>query len=114
MARIFLVKRSCAAYISGMRDTGKIEEIVRDALAADFEKIRVSDVQVREEVDSDGDDILHVYVVHDKAPRHSDIRRLVGAVRHVRPKLMEVGETAFPLFSFISRDDVGAEEFEPA
>lgn len=83
-------------------------------MAADFEKIHVSDVQVREEVDSDGDEIIHVYVVHDKAPKQADIRRLLGAVRHVRPRLTEVGETAFPLFSFISRDDVGAGKFEPA
>jgi hypothetical protein len=55
-----------------------------------------------------------VYVVYEKAPKHADIRRLLGAVRRVRPKLTEVGETAFPLFSFISRDDVGAGKFEPA
>ena len=97
-----------------MRDIEKIEEIVRDTLAADFEKIHVSDVQVREEVGWDGDDILHVYVIFEGAPKHSEIRKLSGVVRHVRPKLTEVGEKAFPLFSFISKDDVGAGKFEPA
>jgi hypothetical protein len=111
---LFLVKCLRGTYFCIMRDIGKIEEIVRDTLAADFEKIHVSDVQVREEVGWDGDDLLHVYVVYEKAPKHADIRRLLGAVRRVRPKLTEVGETAFPLFSFISRDEVGAGKFEPA
>jgi hypothetical protein len=97
-----------------MRDLEKIEEIVRDTLTAEFQKIQFSDVQVREELDSDGDRILHVYVIFEGAPKHADIRKLSGAVRHVRPKLTEAGETAFPLFSFLSRDDVGAGKFEPA
>lgn len=92
----------------------QIADIVRDTLTTDFQKIQISDVQVREDVDSDGDRILHVYVIFEGAPKHADIRKLSGAVRHVRPKLTEVGETAFPLFSFISREDVGAGKFEPA
>ncbi|MGH6893418.1 MAG: hypothetical protein ACREEP_14300 [Dongiaceae bacterium] len=97
-----------------MRDIGKIVEIVKKTLAADFAKMKILDVKIREELDSDGEDLLRVYVIFEGAPKDVDVRKLSGAVRHLRPKLSEMGETAFPLFSFISRGDVGAEKFEPA
>lgn len=97
-----------------MRDVKKIAKIVEKTLAADFDKVKILEVTVREELDADGDEILRVYVIFKGAPKDIDTRKLSAAVRNVRPKLSEIGESAFPLFSFIAKSDVGAGKFEPA
>ena len=95
-----------------MRDLGKIAKVVRDTLAADFDKVKIIDVRVREDIDFDGSEILRVDVIFEGTPKDIDARKLTGAVRHVRPKLHDIGETAFPLFSFISKGDWGAGRLE--
>lgn len=98
-----------------MRDLEKIARVVRDALAMDFEAVNILDVRVREDLDFDGSEILRVDVLFEGAPKDLDSRKVSGTVRSVRPKLMrEANERAFPLFSFISKGDVGAERFEAA
>ncbi|HET7413546.1 MAG TPA: hypothetical protein VFJ18_12890 [Pararhizobium sp.] len=99
------------------RDTARIRqiaEIVSDTLRADFDKARILDVRVFSDEDSDGDDVLRIEVVFEGAQKDVDARKLSGAIRHVRPKLSHIGEEAFPLFSFISKGDAGARNFEPA
>jgi hypothetical protein len=98
-----------------MRDLVKIAKVVRDTLALDFEAARILDVRVREDFDFDGSEILRVDVLFEGTPKDLDAKKVSGTVRLVRPKLMkEANERAFPLFSFISKGDVGAERFEAA
>jgi hypothetical protein len=97
-----------------MKNMDKIAKMVRATLAADFDKVKILDVQVRSDRDSEGERILRVYVIFEGAPKDIDARKLSGAVRQVRPKLIEMGEDVFPLFSFIAKRDVGAGKFEPA
>lgn len=97
------------------RNLIKIARIVRDALASDFRKARIIDVRVREDRDYDGAEILRVDVLYEGGPADLDAGKLSGAVRNIKPRLVsEAGERAFPLFSFISKSDLGAERFEPA
>jgi hypothetical protein len=88
-----------------MRDMKRIEMVVKNVLAADFDKVKIFEVRVRDETDSDGDKVLRVEVIFEGARKDLDAGKLSGAVRHVRPKLSEIGEEAFPLFSFISKGD---------
>lgn len=100
-----------------MRDTAQIDEIVRvvsETLAADFDGVRILDIKVSANDDYDDDDFLRIEVIFEGRRRKLDARKLSGAVRHVRPRLNEIGEKAFPLFSFISKGDAGAARFEPA
>lgn len=92
----------------------KIAKVVKDTLAADFDKVKILEVKVRDELDSDGEKILRVYVIFEGAAKDIDAGRLSGVVRQVRPALSKIGEEAFPLFSFISKADVGTGTFEPA
>jgi hypothetical protein len=97
------------------RNFARIAKIVSETLAADFRKAKIIDVRVREDRDFDGAEILRVDVLFEGSPADLDAGKLSGAVRNVRPRLVsEAGETAFPLFSFISKSDLGAERFEPA
>jgi hypothetical protein len=96
-----------------MRDYTKIAKIVRATLAKDF-KLKVLDVRVSEGEETTDDTMLHIDVIFDGTPKDVDARKLSGAVRHIRPKLNAIGEKAFPVFSFISKGDIGAGKFEAA
>jgi hypothetical protein len=39
-------------------------------------------------------------------PKDLDARKLSGAIRHLRPKLDAIQESALPLLSFISKADL--------
>jgi hypothetical protein len=97
-----------------MRDIRKIKKIVRGALSGDFDNIKIIDVQIREDTDANDDEILRVYVIFEGIPKDEDVEKLSGAVRRVRPELSKLEESAFPLFSFISKVDAGDRNFEAA
>jgi hypothetical protein len=90
-----------------MRDIAEIERVVTETVARDFDKVKILSVRVREDEDSD-DDLLRIDVVFEGAPKDIDARKVSGMVRRIRPKLIELGESAFPLFSFISKSDAGS------
>ena len=91
---------------TGARKNEEIAGVVRDVLA--FDNIRIINVKVSKDVDSDDSEILRVFVVFEGTPRKADYKKFSGAVRLTRPKLAEIGEKAFPIFSFVSKGDVGA------
>ena len=97
-----------------MSDTIKIAKIVKAVLASDFVDVKIVDVRVRDDFDSDGDEVLRVDVIFDGSPKDLDANSLIGAVRHVRPKLFEAQEKGFPVFSFISNRETGMKAFEAA
>jgi hypothetical protein len=82
-----------------MHKLESIKKIVTETLRAQFNRIKILDVQVHEDVDLDGDEVLRIDVVFEG---HLDPRKLSGVIRYLRPKLDEVHESAFPLLSFIS------------
>ena len=97
-----------------MKDMKKIATVVREMLAADFENVTIVDVRIQDEKDSDGDAVLRVEVVFEGSRKDMDVGKLAGVVRHIRPKLSEIGESAFPVFSFISKGDWGADRLKSA
>ena len=89
-----------------MRDLDAIRNVVLSTLEEDFDHIRILDVDINEDVDIDGDEVLRIDVIFEGAPKNLDARKLSGAVRHLKPKLYEIKEFAMPLLSFISRADL--------
>jgi hypothetical protein len=88
-----------------MRNLASIKRIVRQTLRRDFVHIRILDVEVHEDVDSDGEEVLRINVIFEGTPKDLDAKKLSGAVRHLRPKLDKIHESVFPLLSFISKAD---------
>ena len=97
-----------------MRNLNAIRDIVRDTLADDFDHIRIVDVRVSEDVDSDGDDVLRIDIIFEGDPEDLDAVKLSGAIRHLRPRLSELDEFAFPILSFISKQDAQPRKRAPA
>lgn len=88
-----------------------VRKVILDTLSADFDSVKIVDVNVQtRSVDEDGY-TLEVQVIFEGKPKDLDASEVSGAVRHVRPKLREIGENAFPLFSFVTKGEAG---FAPA
>lgn len=84
------------------------EHRIRDLVTALVDerlcKGAVEAVEVREDVDHDGDPVLSIRVVLSQRVGDRD-RNLAGIVRKLRPRLAEFDEQRFPLISFISAED---------
>jgi len=87
------------------RDLDEVTAIVKKILSKDFRDVVVEEVRVFEDLDTDGDEILRVYVVFDGKPSDLDAGKLSSMVRRVRPELEKIKEEAFPLFSFVSKKE---------
>ena len=88
-----------------MHDMNNIEATIRNRLAEDFATVRILRIDISEDVDFDGDDILKVKVVFEGPPSDLDRRALVSSVRRVRDALATIGVFEFPAVSFISAED---------
>lgn len=95
-------------------NTKKVADLVRDILKADFDKVEIIKIHVTDDVDRDGDDVLRIEVVFKGDPRNVDASRLSGAARKLIPRLKEIDESAFPLFSFLSQKEAKGIRFEAA
>jgi hypothetical protein len=87
-----------------------IESVVREQLRG----VRIDAVHVTPDVDQDGERLLRVKVVFDSKARGLDPRKTSGLVRHMRPRIAELGEQAFPILSFISKAEYRAAKSEAA
>ena len=92
----------------------EISAIVTETLSEDFDNIEILKVNVTRDTDFDGEDVLKIQVIFNGTLKDTDAGKLSGAIRHVRPKLSEIGEKAFPLLSFISSSEKGLGKLEPA
>ena len=96
------------------RNIEKLEKVIRSKFVDEFSWFPLFKVSVREGVDHDGDDVLYVDVVFNGSEKDIDAKKLVGAVRKIRPFLLDMDEDAFPIFSFISKKDYSELNREPA
>lgn len=79
-----------------------VDEVVREHLGNDHI------VSVSANRDDDGftdDDTLWVTVVVENELPDSDFSGEIELVRHLRPRLDQVGENGFPVISFLSRSE---------
>jgi hypothetical protein len=85
----------------------EISKVVMTTLNEHFRSVKVIDVKTSVEKDSEGDSLLRIAVIFEGEPRDIDAKEFSGAVRFVRPKLSDIAENRFPLFSFISKREIG-------
>lgn len=89
-----------------MRNLASVKRAVKETLSRQFSHVRVSDVRVREDTDSDGDDVLRIEVIFDGTSRDLNAKKLAGFTGHLQPRLEQMHETALPLVYFISRAEL--------
>jgi hypothetical protein len=89
-------------------DTDNVENIVTTLVREKFPNARVISVKVTEDTDFEDDTVLRVRVVFASDDEKLDAGATSGFLRHLRPKLSDIGVRAFPVMSFISHKDAGA------
>jgi hypothetical protein len=91
--------------MSGELNIAEVRRVVMDTISADFTSVKILDVQVIEWPDDEDGTTLEINVVFEGKPKDLDAGKVSGAVCHVRPKLKEIGVSAFPLFSFLTKKE---------
>jgi hypothetical protein len=86
-------------------DSNKVARLILETLSRDFESIEILAVNVAEDVDKDGQDLLHVEVVFEGDLKGDDALRVAGAARRIRPVLEKIDADLYPLLSFVSKVD---------
>lgn len=76
-----------------------------EALRAHLDPVPLVDLEVSADVDHDGDPILRMRAVYDDQVGRPDGESVFTAPRMVRDRLESLGETRFPILTFISLHD---------
>ncbi len=89
---------------NGMSD--QLTKVVTSVVEEQLAPVRIVSVSVEEDIDHDGDPVLRVSVVFESEDEDLDPDRVLGLVRHLREPLKELQEARFPIFSFMTPDEV--------
>ncbi len=85
--------------------TDDLKKLIEKVIRKELESVAIEAVEIRPDVDSDGDDVLRVVVVLS-TDKDFDVHHAKGLVRHIRSEMMKRSENfAFPLVSFVSNSD---------
>jgi hypothetical protein len=93
-----------------MQDLEAFKKAVMQAASRAFAHVKILDVQISQDHDSDGGAVLRIEIIFDGDLRKIDPRSVSGMARTLRPVLDEAGEPAFPLVSLISKSDWRGEQ----
>ncbi|MCE2447879.1 MAG: hypothetical protein J4F35_05680 [Candidatus Latescibacteria bacterium] len=90
-------------------DLPKVKDVIEETLIE-----RCGDVfeliAVRPDFDQYGDEILVIKAIFNED--RLGAQRTSGLIRHLRPKLAEVGTEAFPIISFIAKSELRDRDLE--
>lgn len=89
-----------------MAEREKLKEVIESVLRERFDNAEIDSITVESDFDEDGDAILRVKVVFDGEQKQLDAHKSSTVLRHMRPKLAEIGEEAFPIISFIAKSEL--------
>lgn len=96
------------------RDRHTLEAAVRDVLDARFPDSTFSDLRLRLDRDDDGEELVFIDVIMAGKGGSLDPHRTAGLARHLIARFESIGETAFPVVSFIAESDLGRSRTEAA
>lgn len=86
-------------------DLKEIESLLLKKLSIHFEGVKIIKVNIQDDLDSDGDDILRIQIVFHGTPKDLNPSILNQSIRKIRGFLSEKDIFAFPMMSFISERD---------
>lgn len=81
----------------------RIFDAVRETMADQFATVKVHDVNIENDTDQFGDDVLHIDVVH--GAKKLDPRKTAGFISNLRQRLFGLNELKFPIVYFVSHAD---------
>ena len=102
----FFSKLNLRNVVTQYQNMTEIEQHVMSVVRRQLRPARIVDLNVVEAEDADGDPILRVEVVFSIEGDRLDPEKVLGLTRHLREPLKELNEERFPVFSFITEDEV--------
>jgi hypothetical protein len=85
-----------------------VESAVRALASERFPDAEIVTIDVTDDLNFEDDEILRVRIVFRTPEKRLDAKKTSGFVRHLRPRLSELGlGSLFPIMSFVSADDYG-------
>ena len=92
-----------------MNDINRVRRTVRNVVSHQLAPAKIIDVELTEDVDHDGDPILRVRVIFEAKDDSLGAKNVLGLARHLREPLELLGETASPVFSFMTSKEFAGE-----
>lgn len=86
-----------------MIDAEALRKAVEEVVASRFAGIEIVSIEVKVDEDVDGDDVLQLKITLDVDDLEA--HKLSGFLRYLQPKLKEIGESKFPVASFLTKSD---------
>jgi hypothetical protein len=83
-------------------DRSALEKAVLELLGKQYKKLQITDVEMYDDLDADGEEIIRVNVYFKADAKTASSQSVISAIRYVRNALIHKGKTEFPLLSFIS------------
>jgi hypothetical protein len=90
-------------------DIATLRAALMEDLARHLAPVPLADLEVAEDLDHDGDPILRVRAIYDDREGDPTDDQVFEAHGVVADRLQPLGETRFPILTFISRSDRQAE-----
>lgn len=92
-----------------MEISAEVRDVVANLVTERFPGANILSIEIAEDVDFDGDEIMKVKVFFATETDRLDAKATSSFLRYLRPKLSEVGVSMFPVMSFLSgKDTTGA------
>lgn len=90
-----------------MAEHDELLDVIESVLKERFDDVEIESISIEHDLDEDGDAILLVQVIFDGKKKQLDARKTSGVLRHMLPKMAEIGEYAFPVISFVAKSEIG-------
>lgn len=84
-----------------------LDRIVRDEFRKRFPDAKLVSLELEEDSDYEGDPIIRVRITFEAESDRLDPNKTSGFLRHLLPALLKGGEAAFPIVSYIAKNDPG-------
>jgi len=84
-----------------MKNTEKMKRVVETVVAEQFRDLRIVDINIRPEIDDDGDLYFFTRVIFDAKANWPETEIRVGLIRHVLPEMEKMEIDGFPIISFV-------------
>jgi hypothetical protein len=99
------------------QDTKELRDLLRPLIERALRNVKVLAVNIRRDLNQYDDPVLWITVVYDDSRRKGKLLDPKVTIRmhdRVRPKLLDSGEEAFPVFSYVAKSDLGKSKPEAA
>jgi len=82
-------------------NTDRLKDVVQTVVPDQFQDLGIVDINIRPEIDDDGDLYFFIRVIFDAEAKWPETEIRVGLIRHVLPEMEKMEIDGFPIISFV-------------